>query len=411
MFGFYRALNGNERRTLWTCFGGWALDGMDVQIYTFLIPALTAAWGITKGEAGLLQTVALLTSAFGGWITGMLADRIGRVTMLQITILWFAFFTALSGFTQSFEQLLIVRGLQGFGFGGEWAAGSVLIGEVIAARYRGRAVGFVQSGWAPGWAIAAIASSLALAYLPKDISWRVVFFIGVAPALLVFFVRRLVREPDAYRNAEARARSGEDTRRVTDIFAAPLIRTTILGALLSAGANGGYYAITTWLPTFLREERGLTIFGSGWYIAVIIAGSFLGYLTSAFLTDAIGRRLNFLVFAICSFAIVILYTSITFDDHIMLLLGFPLGFFASGIFSGMGAMFSELFPTRVRGSGQGFCYNFGRGLGAVNPFLVGILSASMPLGRAIGVFAGFAYGIVMITALLLPETRGRELPA
>ncbi len=196
--GFYRELNANERRTLWTCFGGWMLDGMDVQIYTFLIPALTAAWGISKGEAGLLQTVALLTSAFGGWITGMLADRIGRVTMLQITILWFAMFTALSGFTQSFEQLLVVRGLQGFGFGGEWAAGSVLIGEIVAARYRGKAVGFVQSGWAPGWAIAAIASSLALAYLPKDIGWRVVFFIGAAPALLVFFLRRLVKEPDAY---------------------------------------------------------------------------------------------------------------------------------------------------------------------------------------------------------------------
>ncbi len=181
--------------------------------------------------------------------------------------------------------------------------------------------------------------------------------------------------------------------------------------MLSAGANGGYYAITTWLPTFLREQRGLTVFGSGKYIAVIIGGSFLGYLTSAYLTDAIGRRLNFFVFAVCSFATVIIYTSATFDDATMLLLGFPLGFFASGIFSGMGAFFTELFPTRVRASGQGFCYNFGRGLGAINPWLVGLLSATMPLGRAIGVFAGIAYGLVIVAALLLPETRGRALPA
>src|SRR6185503_18941379 len=106
MFGWYRELKTGERRTLWSCFSGWALDGMDVQIYTFLIPTLTALWGMSKGDAGLLQTVALLTSALGGWITGMLADRIGRVTMLQITILWFAVFTALSGFTNSFEELL-----------------------------------------------------------------------------------------------------------------------------------------------------------------------------------------------------------------------------------------------------------------------------------------------------------------
>jgi len=411
MFRWYRELQGAERRTLWSCFTGWMLDGMDVQIYTFLIPTLSAVWGLSKGDAGLLQTVALLTSAFGGWITGMLADRIGRVTMLQITILWFAVFTALSGFTQSFDQLLIVRGLQGLGFGGEWAAGSVLIGEVIKANHRGKAVGFVQSGWAPGWAVAAVAASLALTFLPQDIGWRVVFFVGIAPAVMVFFLRRLVKEPQVFHAARERARAGSDKRRVLDIFSPALLRTTVLGALLSAGANGGYYAITTWLPTFLRQERGLTVIGSGGYIAVIIAGSFAGYLTSAYLTDAIGRRLNFLFFAVCCFLTVAVYTQIALDDSIMLLLGFPLGFFASGIFSGMGAFFTELYPTRVRASGQGFCYNFGRGLGALNPWLVGFLAAIMPLSRAIGLFAGIAYGLVVVAALLLPETRGRVLQA
>ena len=211
--------------------------------------------------------------------------------------------------------------------------------------------------------------------------------------------------------AKERARAGEDTRRLTDIFSPALIRTTMLGALFSAGANGGYYAITTWLPTFLREVRGLTVFGSTAYLAVIIAGSFAGYLTSACLTDKIGRKRNFFLFAVCSFATVVAYTSIPFGDEAMLWLGFPLGFFASGIFSGMGAFFTELFPTRVRASGQGFCYNFGRGLGAVNPFLVGWLAATMPLGRAIGVFAGIAYGLVIVAAFLLPETRGRVLQA
>ena len=403
--GWHRALSKTERRTLWSCFAGWALDGMDVQIYTFLIPSLTALWGMSKGEAGSLATSALVLSAFGGWIAGMLADRIGRVRMLQISILWFAAFTALSGLTDSFEQLLVVRGLQGLGFGGEWAAGSVLIGEVVAAKYRGRAVGFVQAGWAPGWALAAIVASLALAYLPPAIAWRAVFFFGVTPALLVFTLRRFIPEPEIFTASRAAKNN------LLAIFSPALLRTTILGAFLSAGANGGYYAITTWLPTFLRQERGLTIFGSTAYLIVIIAGSFAGYIVSAYLTDAIGRRKNFLLFAAANVLTVALYTTAPLSDTAILALGFPLGFFASGIFSGMGAFFTELFPTSLRGTGQGFCYNCGRGLGAFNPALVGWLAAAMPLGRAIGLFAVVAYGLLGVTALLLPETSGKVLAA
>ena len=404
MFTWYSELSGRERKTLWACFSGWALDGMDVQIYSFLIPTLTLLWGMSRTEAGLLATSALLVSALGGWIAGMLADHIGRVRTLQITVAWFAVFTALSGFTNSFEELLVVRALQGLGFGGEWAAGSVLIGEVIRARHRGKAVGLVQSGWAPGWAVAALVSSLVLATLPPDIAWRVVFFFGITPAALVFFLRRHIPEPDIFvRSREA------GHGRVLEIFSPALLRTTVLASLLSAGAQGGYYAITTWLPTFLRDERGLTIFGSTGYLVVIIAGSFAGYLVSAYLTDAIGRRRNFLLFAAGSFVIVALYTRIAVSDSLMLALGFPLGFFASGIFSGMGPFFTELFPTRVRATGQGFSYNFGRGLGAVVPTLVGLLAMTMPLGQAIGVFALLSYGLLVAAALLLPETRGKEL--
>ena len=150
MLDWYRQLGADERRTFWACFGGWALDALDVQIYSFVIPALIAVWSITKGQAGLLATSALVISAFGGWIAGVFADRVGRARLLSIMIAWFAFFTFLSGFTQNFEQLLVVRGLQGFGFGGEWAAGSVLMGEVVRGADRGKAVGTVQSAWALG---------------------------------------------------------------------------------------------------------------------------------------------------------------------------------------------------------------------------------------------------------------------
>ena len=163
------------------------------------------------------------------------------------------------------------------------------------------------------------------------------------------------------------------------------------------------------MPTYLEVERKLSIIGSGSYIAVVIVGSFIGYLVSAHLADSIGRRANFLIYAVCSVVTVIVYTQLSIDDTLMLFLGFPLGFFACGIFSGMGPLLTENFPTRMRGSGQGFAYNFGRGIAALNPTFVGLLSTTLPLGQSIGVFSIIAYGLLIVAALLLPETKGREL--
>jgi len=410
MIGWYSELGAGEKRTFWACFGGWALDAFDVQIYSFVVPALIALWGISKTQAGLLATSALVISAFGGWAAGMLADRIGRARLLQIMVGWFALFTFLSGFTQNFEQLLVVRGLQGFGFGGEWAAGSVLMGEAIRAAHRGKAVGSVQSAWAWGWAAAAILATIIFQVLPQEIAWRVMFFAGITPALLIFYIRGYVPEPKVFVESRAAAVPGKG-RGVLAIFGKELLPTTILGCVLAIGAQGGYYAITTFLPTFLRTERHLTVMGTGGYLAVIIVGSFCGYITSAYLSDRMGRRPNFFLFAIGSMAIALAYTQFDISDAAMLVLGFPLGFFASGIFSGMGPLYTELFPTTVRATGQGFCYNFGRGIAAFFPTLVGMLSTSVTLGVAIGVFAAAAYAIVIVAAVLLPETRGRELKA
>lgn len=177
------------------------------------------------------------------------------------------------------------------------------------------------------------------------------------------------------------------------------------------GAQGGYYAITTWLPQFLRAERGLTVFNSAGYLAVLILGSFVGYLTGAWLSDRIGRRPLFMLFSAGAVVLVLAYTQLPLTDAAMLVLGFPLGFFASGYFSGMGPFLTELYPTAVRGSGQGFCYNFGRGMGALFPALVGYLSQTMPLANAMALFAASAYGLFFLAALALPETRGRVLTA
>lgn len=173
MFAWFSDLTQRERRTMFACFGGWSLDALDVQIFSFVIPSLLLLWGITTAEAGVLATITLLVSAFGGWIAGALCDRFGRVKVLQFTILWYAFFTFLCGFAQDFNQLFIFRALQGLGFGGEWAAGAVLMGEVIRDKYRGRAVGLVQTGWAVGWGAAALLYTIFSATLPEALHQQV----------------------------------------------------------------------------------------------------------------------------------------------------------------------------------------------------------------------------------------------
>jgi MFS family permease len=249
-------------------------------------------------------------------------------------------------------------------------------------------------------------------FLPPEEAWRALFMIGLVPALFVLVIRRLVKESDTFEQAciERKAKPEKDSRwAFFEIFAPRMLSTTLRASLLTTGALGGYYAITTWLPTYLKTERGLSVLGTGGYLAMVIVGSYIGYVTSALLTDAIGRKKNFILFAVGSMAIVLAYTQLPIDNTWMLWLGFPLGFFASGIFAGMGAFLTELFPTRMRGSGQGFCYNAGRSIAALFPLFIGALSETLPIGTGIGIFAAGAYGVVILAALSLPETRGRQL--
>jgi MFS family permease len=403
-----------ERRTLLAGFLGYGLDGFDFMIYTFIIPTLLAAWGMSNAQAGYIAGGALVTSAIGGWGAGLLADRFGRVRVLQWTVAWFALFTFLSGFTQTYGELLVMRALQGFGFGGEWAVGSVLVAETIDARHRGKATGLVQSSWAVGWAAAALAYWGVYAAAPPATAWRILFWLGIGPALLVVYLRRGVQESDLFRSSQ-RARSlhpagaAEGRNTALDIFRGPVLRTTLLASALCCGMMGAYYSVTTWLPTYLAKERHLSVMGTSGYLLVLIAGSFCGYLVGAWLSDALGRRRCFMLYAACGALLVTAYTYAPVTDEVMLLLGFPLGFFLSGIFSGMGAFLAELYPNAIRGSGQGFCYSLGRAGGAFFPALIGEWSARSSLGAGIGAMTAAGYALVVAAAWALPETRGRAL--
>ena len=411
LLAFYRDMEPPERSTFWACAAGWALDGMDFMIYPLVIGTIITQWKVDPGIAGLAGTVTLLASAIGGWLGGYLADRIGRVRTLQLTILWFSFFSLVCAVVQNFDQLLIARAVLGLGFGGEWAAGAVLMGEAIRPQYRGRAVGSVQSGWAVGWGLAVLSQAILFSYLPPEIAWRWMFAVGALPALLVFYLRRYVTEPEIAAATRAKQIASGDRPGLGEIFAGPILKTTILASLMATGCQGGYYAITFWVPRFLTTERKLSIVSSTGYLAALIIGSFVGYLVGAWLADRIGRRNLFLIFSIGAIAVILLYTQLPLTNEVLWLLGFPLGFFASGYFSGVGAFLTELYPTRLRGSGQGFCYNFGRGIGALFPFLVGALSTETSLGNAIAIFAVAAYGVFFLAAFALPETRGRILHA
>src|SRR5437660_3938857 len=377
MLAWFGDLNGGERRTMGACFGGWALDAFDVQMYSFVIPTVIALWGLSRGEAGLIGTVTLLISSLGGWFSGTLADRFGRVRMLQITILWYSVFTFLCAFAQNFEQLFVLRALHGLGFGGEWAAGAVLMGEVIRDKYRGRGVGLVQTDWAVGWGGAALVYTALYAFLPEAIAWRVLFGVGLLPAVMVFWIRRHIEEPEIF-DAARRERRPVGAAHLFAAFRGPYLWTTIKVSLMVAGAQGGGYALGIWMPTYLRTVRGLSAPSTGGFLLVQILGALLGFLLGTYLSDIIGRKWTFLLSAIGTLIMVIVYMVVPMDNTTLLFLGIPLFVILLMKFPPMGPFMTERFPTAVRGTAQGFCYNAGRGIRALVPSPVSFLSGTMP---------------------------------
>ncbi|EJK83776.1 MFS transporter [Rhizobium sp. AP16] len=404
MSNWYKECSPVERKTFWASFGGWGLDALDVQMFSLAIPALIVAFDITKADAGLLSSITLFFGAIGGWFGGALGDRFGRVKALQITVATFALATFACAFVTSYNQLLVLKAIQGLGFGAEWACGAVLMAEIIRPENRGRALAAVQSAWAVGWGVAVLLSAIVFTFVEHEIAWRLLFALGLLPALLIIFIRRGIPEP---RRATAKADQPPFWQTVAGIFRPDVLRFTLIGALFGTGAHGGYAALTTFLPTYLREVRQLSVLGSSAYLAVIIVAFFCGCIVSGMLSDRLGRRVNVTLFAGACVATVLIYIFAPLSNWQMLILGFPLGFFSAGIPASMAALFSELYPAGVRGTGVGFCYNFGRIVSAGFPLLVGYLSDRIGLGPAIGIDAAFAYSLVLVAVFMLPETRGK----
>lgn len=399
---WYRALNPSTRRVFWLTFGGFGANSFNIQLYAFVLPVLLALWGLSHAQAGLLASVALAASAAGGWSAGLLADRFGRARMLRISIVGVAIATCLCALAANFEQLLFARALQGFCFGGDLAVAAVFVGEMAPPRSRGRMAGTAQSGWAIGWALVAVVATGMLSLLPDESGWRATLCIGLLPALLLLVWRRQLREPPAFL---------QSTRRSSwrGIFTGPALASTLKGTLLASGMHSGYWTIATWWPAMLHSERGLSATESVPYLAALATGALFGYIVGAWLSDTAGRKVALTCFAIGGLGIALVHLHIPVSNLALLAMSVPLGFVAAGIFGVIGPLLTELYPTELRGAGLGFCFNFGRGLAAFGPAMVGIGASHVGVGQAVALYVACAYVVVLIVALLLPETRGREL--
>jgi MFS family permease len=400
------------KRVFWTCSAAWALDSMDALVYSFMIPTLMLAFGMTLLEAQAINTANFVSAAIGGWLGGLLCDRFGRARLLQITILWFSLFSFLSGFANSYEQLMVLRLLQGLGFGAEWAVGAVLLGEMIAPQHRGKAVGTVQSAAPIGTGMAALLAGPLVAALPAEYGWRVVFWVGMLPALLVFFVRRGDDDSEVYLQTRQRLLAEKRRVHVLAIFSPQVLRITLLTSLLAIGIQGAAYSISNYLSVFLQNERGLSAKVAGLYILINSTGGFIGAQVNAYCSDRFGRRQMFRLFGLGFVVMASFYLLAPLGNSAWTLLpaGMVYGFFQFGLYASFGPYFTELFPTEIRGSGQAFAYNLGRAMsGLVFTLPVALIAArtSVSTGMLVMALAGIACAIV--ATLLLPETAGRDL--
>ncbi|MBZ5587928.1 MAG: MFS transporter [Acidobacteriia bacterium] len=377
---------------------------MDVMLYAFALTAIRTEFSLSAAAAGALASVTLLTSAIGGIVFGVLADKLGRARSLGWSILVYSVFTGLTATARSLPELVLWRSLVGIGLGGEWAAGSVLVAETWPAEHRGKAVGLMQSGWAIGYILAALLASL---ILPR-FGWRPLFAIGVVPAIFAWWVMRRVPEPEIWRRTERGTRLA-----IASLFRPPLLRNVGAATSLTTCVLFAYWGLFTWIPAYLASPvsaggAGMGVVRSSGWIVPMQLGAFLGYVLFGVLADRFGRRPVFATFVVGAAVLVPIYGRVAAFPGVLMALGPLVGFLGHGYFSVFGAVLAELFPSGIRATAQGFCYNFGRAVSALAPFVIGALADRHGIGSALALTSAFfvAAGFLI---LLLPETRGEVL--
>jgi MFS family permease len=403
MFSWWRAGTPQARRALVAAALGWMLDAFDVTLFAMVLPAVRAELGLSGAAAGALGSATLLAAAAGGVLFGLLADKYGRTRALVLSVAIYSVFTAACGFAQDFTQLLVFRILLGIGMGGEWASGAALVSETWPAEHRGKALGFMQSGWAIGYAAAALVNAV----VQPAFGWRAVFFVGIIPAFFTLWVRRNVEEPVIWRTAQKTVRPS-----VALIFRQPLLGLTVALTVMNTFTLFAWWGFYLWLPSYLTQPPsaggvGLQLFSSSGFILLMQAGMWLGYVTFGFVSDRIGRKRTYVAYLLTASVLLSIYVSIR-NPPALLALGPFVAFFATGYFSGFGAVTAEIYPTSIRASAQGFTYNIGRVASAVAPWAVGSLASTHGFGPAL-MLSSAAFVLAALSWAWIPETRGRAL--
>ena len=406
LMAWWRAGTPAGRRALVAGSLGWMLDSFDVMLYALVLAALMKDLGMAKFTAGMLGSATLVASAVGGLLFGVVADRYGRTRALISSILIYSVFTAACGFAETVAQLAVFRVFLGLGMGGEWASGAALVSETWSAEHRGKALGFMQSAWAIGYGLAA----LVVAVVMPVWGWRAVFFAGVLPALLTVWVQRRVEEPALWRAARAAPPAGRG--RLSDVFRGALGRLTVAVTLMNACTMFAWWGFNQWIPAYLSlpaAEGGIglsTRVMSGFIIAMQV-GMWFGYVTFGFISDRAGRRRAYVTYLVTA-AVLMLAYSVTQQPLALLVLGPVAAFFATGYFTGFGAVTAEIYPTGIRATAQGFTYNVGRIGSAIAPWAVGRLADTHGFGAAFSLSA-VAFVCAAVLWIWIPETRGRDL--
>jgi len=407
LLDWWKESSPSARRSLIAASLGWMLDSFDVMLYAMVLAALMKDLHMVKTTAGMLGSLTLLASAAGGMIFGVVADRFGRTRALRASILIYSVFTAACGLARTVPMLAVFRICLGLGMGGEWASGAALVSETWPAEHRGKALGFMQSFWAVGYASAALVTAI---ILPRW-GWRAVFFVGVLPALFTLWVRAKVEEPEMWKNQrELKTQVGHGALRPR--LSGRLMRITAAVVLMNAFTMFAWWGLNLWIPGYLslpRDQGGIGL-SPGLMSALVIfmqVGMWLGYLTFGYISDAAGRKRTYVVYVLTASGFVLLYSAVH-TPLLLFFLGPSVAFFGTGYFSGFGALTAELYPTRIRATAQGFTYNIGRIASAAAPIAVGSLAQTHGFGKAF-VLTSAAFLMAALMWLWIPETRGKAL--
>jgi MFS family permease len=406
-------VNSAQKRTLIAAALGWGLDGFDVLLYSNVQIYVMAALGIARKDiAGLPNTFMLLASGIGGVLFGFIADRIGRTKALMLSILTYSVCSLGSGLATSIYVLIAIRFVLGLGMGGEWNTGATLVAETWPAHLRARAIAIVQSAWAWGLASAALVTWIVLDRLHQN--WRMVFVVGIVPALITLWIRKSVPESEMWK--QHRAQHPEPAP-FSEIFSPELRRKTIVLFLLNAFGLFAWWGLFTWIPPYLtlpvaKGGRGFALLNTTWLLVVLnLAGMFPGYLCFGWIADRLGRRRSLALFTLFAAIMIPLYAAAR-APWLILVLGALVGFFGTGFFSGSGLVGSEIFPTRIRARALGFTYNGARTLSCIAPYTIGYVAEKLGPSRGLSwafSICAVAFLLAMIMALQLPETKGQEL--